>query len=726
MFRAATTIHIIISHHRSPSRRQTTQERGIDINGNKSCCQVLSASDIVNREALMALGASKPCSQFLNSPKRMEKEVEELSLASEQCDMTGADQADDQPKTLLCGSASVQSLTVDANSADQNNISQCATSQQHSAESSCTFVAGVLEEHAEVDLCRAKVMNTEYADTQTPQIEKISERKGPDQDVTPVSGIAKANCPSSPSEPGAFNVSANSSPAQQTMEKSSDTTCATSEMTVNPTSLKVRMENMSAFRNDVHTSSAPLKRQHTSQNARMKTRNSLGESEITGLTPSPRRSVLTNNDVSESEGSRAEDLSESLAENPSTPRKTMRSNTRQTVMHRRAMQKDRRSTAATEPGVIASNVSGLKYDSIIDDTICHGDDSVFSPFQNPSIDSVDAPRNEITFEIMGCTSKFAETEQDYVDLEFSSTWPSALTATLVAGASLQDDERAIVVEETTQALTSNAVVAEVIDLDSLISQKAAEVDNLKKRQQRLRSLAFLVFVVASAAVIISVTLTTVTSRPIPTPTPTFSPAPSLFASGNSAFRTREELVRAIEEYMEALYKGSAEDSAVAQRYGYPIGAWDVSGVKDFTKVFDFSRHNDVTVAEPFDFNAQNPVFRSFYEDLAGWDGKTFFDYDCIIFSAVPTPVSNANTMSEMFFGNTMFQGRGLSQWKVDNVADFSLMFCYNTNFNEDLGSWNTVSAKSMKGMFFAAGFHDGIASWDMSNVRRLNIGSPLT
>jgi hypothetical protein len=102
---------------------------------------------------------------------------------------------------------------------------------------------------------------------------------------------------------------------------------------------------------------------------------------------------------------------------------------------------------------------------------------------------------------------------------------------------------------------------------------------------------------------------------MPSPSPTASPAPSPFVNGNSAFQSRDELIQAVDLYMLALFEGSAENSSVAQRYGYPMRNWDVSGVQDFRRVFDFSRRGDL--------DRQNPAFLNFDEDLEGWDGKPF-------------------------------------------------------------------------------------------------------
>jgi surface protein len=312
----------------------------------------------------------------------------------------------------------------------------------------------------------------------------------------------------------------------------------------------------------------------------------------------------------------------------------------------------------------------------------------------------------------GATSSFTESSSDLIDLERGDKWPTALTATLVADVALKDDERERVIEETKQALTANAAAAEVIDLDAMINEKVVGIP--KKRQRRLFAFACLAFVIAIVAVIVAITLAVATNdpTPFPTSTPTASPAPTPFVNGHSAFQSRDELVQAVDLYMVALSEGSAENSSVAQRYGFPIRNWDVSRVDDFRLVFDFTRHYDTRL----DFEKQNPVYRSFDEDLEGWDGKTSCQACYWDLSLTLAPVSNANTMAEMFAGATKFQGRGLSAWKVGNVVDFSYMFAGNTNLKENLGDWNTTSATMMEGMFWRARFHDGIANWDISNV----------
>ena len=66
---------------------------------------------------------------------------------------------------------------------------------------------------------------------------------------------------------------------------------------------------------------------------------------------------------------------------------------------------------------------------------------------------------------------------------------------------------------------------------------------------------------------------------------------------------------------------------------------------------------------------------------------------------------------------------GYSEYNIDTsqVTDFSYLFkTYGTEFNEDIGYWNTSSAISMEGMFWGAeSFNKDISAWNISNVTSL-------
>jgi surface protein len=95
-------------------------------------------------------------------------------------------------------------------------------------------------------------------------------------------------------------------------------------------------------------------------------------------------------------------------------------------------------------------------------------------------------------------------------------------------------------------------------------------------------------------------------------------------------RSKAELVAAIDDVMDR-----GVDTAVMER-------WDVSGVDDFSHVFDVERNWSLLM---FGFNA----------DLSGWD------------------VSNATDLSFMFHGCSEFNS-DLSRWNVSNATNLSHMF----------------------------------------------------
>jgi surface protein len=112
-----------------------------------------------------------------------------------------------------------------------------------------------------------------------------------------------------------------------------------------------------------------------------------------------------------------------------------------------------------------------------------------------------------------------------------------------------------------------------------------------------------------------------------------------------AFATTRELYEAVDNYLTSLI---ANTSIVARTYGYPIGTWDVSTVKNFTRLFDPDR--DLL----FDIERTSSG-SAFNEDLSGWN------------------LSAAETLFGMFRGSTSFNGN-ITGWDVSNVRNFSYMF----------------------------------------------------
>ena len=117
----------------------------------------------------------------------------------------------------------------------------------------------------------------------------------------------------------------------------------------------------------------------------------------------------------------------------------------------------------------------------------------------------------------------------------------------------------------------------------------------------------------------------------------------------------------------------------ATSFNQPLSNWDISNATSVSNMFSFS---------------------AFDQDLSAW-GETLptsLDYlfvDCLNFTG-----SNPN----------------IGGWNTSNVIIMSNIFV-NSNFNNDISSWDTNSATTMVGMFYqATSFNKDISGWNVSNV----------
>jgi hypothetical protein len=123
----------------------------------------------------------------------------------------------------------------------------------------------------------------------------------------------------------------------------------------------------------------------------------------------------------------------------------------------------------------------------------------------------------------------------------------------------------------------------------------------------------------------------------------------------SAFTTTDELYQAVDIYLLHLTE-DPRNSIVAQKYGYPIGTWDVSRIKNFSLVFAPAAfrgsHYDLLLPPVMyvDEKGRPLNFSDFNEDISGWN------------------VSAAETMYGMFFGCNQFD-QNLTMWDVSNVKN---------------------------------------------------------
>lgn len=142
------------------------------------------------------------------------------------------------------------------------------------------------------------------------------------------------------------------------------------------------------------------------------------------------------------------------------------------------------------------------------------------------------------------------------------------------------------------------------------------------------------------------------------------------------FSSRTELRAAVDAYV--------VDKSSTTRYGFPIGNWDVSAIRDFSTLFS---------------TARNPAMATFTADLSNWDTR----------SAVDT--------SSMFEGATSFtdQWNGLANWNMANVREMSRMFAY-SGFAGDVSRWNVSRVANFNAMFqYAFGFQSDVSNWDVSS-----------
>ena len=81
-------------------------------------------------------------------------------------------------------------------------------------------------------------------------------------------------------------------------------------------------------------------------------------------------------------------------------------------------------------------------------------------------------------------------------------------------------------------------------------------------------------------------------------------------------------------------------------------------------------------------------------------------------------LEKATDLSNMFYGCTNFDGKGLDRWATGNVRDMRDMFSGCTKFNGDLSRWATGNVIKMSDMFYGCTeFNGDLSRWATGNVR---------
>ena len=176
------------------------------------------------------------------------------------------------------------------------------------------------------------------------------------------------------------------------------------------------------------------------------------------------------------------------------------------------------------------------------------------------------------------------------------------------------------------------------------------------------------------------------------------------AKGVTRFQTREELSLEVNRYVRYERKDAEK---FACTYGWPMNNWDVSKIKDFSKMFRWHQEWNEDIGRWNMSNATNleSMFdhaKSFNKDVSTWDTR------------------NVTTMHNMFFSAHAFN-QDISSWNTGNVTLMNDMFMYAESFNKDVSRWNTANVITMKSMFESAiAFNQDLSSWDTRNVDNMD------
>jgi surface protein len=130
------------------------------------------------------------------------------------------------------------------------------------------------------------------------------------------------------------------------------------------------------------------------------------------------------------------------------------------------------------------------------------------------------------------------------------------------------------------------------------------------------------------------------------------------------FTSNEELRAAVLEYVVHASNNNTS-SAVAQKYGHPIGTWCVDSMTNFSGVFD--------------------SLQTFNEDISDWS------------------VANAVDMSRLFFGCTSFN-QPLNSWNTSSVIYMNGIFQFCTIFNQSLSNWGKAWSSAVLYFFSSLPF----------------------
>jgi surface protein len=196
-----------------------------------------------------------------------------------------------------------------------------------------------------------------------------------------------------------------------------------------------------------------------------------------------------------------------------------------------------------------------------------------------------------------------------------------------------------------------------------------------------------------------------------------------------SFTSTPELYKAVDAYIklsEMLGSGFNENVTenynVTLCYGYPMNAWDVSRIMNFSRLFD--PYRDL----PYERNRNIVIYNktsTFHEDLNNWDTSSavtmfgMFAYANAFNGNISSwNLSSVTNTSDMFYRANLFRGgNDVLQWDVSRVQSMAYMFAYAVNFIGNISLWNTSSVIELQSTFEGAQFFQtDLSQWDTSKV----------
>ena len=178
-----------------------------------------------------------------------------------------------------------------------------------------------------------------------------------------------------------------------------------------------------------------------------------------------------------------------------------------------------------------------------------------------------------------------------------------------------------------------------------------------------------------------------------------------------------------------------------------ISGWDMSPVKDMTRLFSFMGYEtaldvdfDVSNWDVSNVTGMERVFQQCQDwnnggspGISGWDTsnvltmREMFDSTSFNQDIGAWDVSNVTNMRGMFevlgvpekYPKGNFNNGGspsISGWDTSSVVDLSFIFAYNQAFDQPVGSWDTSSVQNMNYAFAEKNYSYDLAGWVVTGV----------